>query len=273
MGISQQNYQKSISLSGFGSQSNSISGQATVLNPPTISSGFKGLLIGGSESHSHLKKTQIYESVEDLLALSVAAHRVSKESYYQLTDHNLYLIVSPDDRALANEIRKYYSQKFVMVTLKEGKMAGYREQISKLVNSDGKVFKDEQIGPAYYLPKFYFYDLGLDEVKQSVNPNQNFNEFNRNKTPSSLKLIENLVPLNKKLHRKTKHKNNFEYWFKDKKLNAGVMISLQHDNPLLKLFEHFYFNSNELNIQGNFHRKTLDQFEYFDVTNFEIVHS
>jgi hypothetical protein len=69
--------------------------------------------------HPDVKKYEIYESPEDLLALSVAwkRHRdtdTSYTGYRNLLDAELFKVLTHEDQTVADSIRDYYSKKVMM---------------------------------------------------------------------------------------------------------------------------------------------------------------
>lgn len=226
-------------------------------------------------THSNLKKYEMYESTEDVVALSCAADRLFREKqiYYKVTDRELYNKIEQQDRDKAKEIKDYYSKKVMMLKLKgTGQLSPFRTDMNQLIHTDGLLFKESMIGIAYWLPKFYKYDLELDEVKSQVVVNQNFDDLNKQGLPGTRKLISTLSPI-KRLHRATKRNKFHEYWMKDDVLNAGVVLHLEDKNQLQHLWDYVFENQKEFKISGTYTRRHRDGFEYFSVANWELDRS
>ena len=269
-------------------QFNSLNGAS--MSPVTITStsGTSGLnLIGAAsqgytatfdfesfgKTHELLKKYEVYESSESILVLSVAARRILRNShaFYKITDRELFSKITPEDRALADTIKDYYSKNVMMWKLKgNGKLSPFREDMNKLIHSDMLTFKENMIGIAYWLPYFYEYDVELDTVKRELTTNQNFADMDQKGKPGVLKITEDLIPL-KRLERKTKRSKYFEYWFKDTQYNAGVVIHLEEKNQLQHLWDTLYNNEKVLKVAGRFHRRNRDGFEYYSVDNWKLA--
>lgn len=219
---------------------------------------------------SHYKKYEIIESEEDLLTLSATAYRLQKEdpgNFYKILDDKVFQRVTVLDRDFANEMRDYYSKKIMMWKLKGNKLSEYREELNRLVHNDGKIFKENKIGIAYYLPIFYEYDVDFDSVKNQITlqPFKNSTEITEKKKI----LSANLQPL-KRIIRKTRRVHLIEYWFKDDILDAGVVIKIEKNNKLEHLWNHMFTNEKVLKIKGTYTRRNLDDLEYFSITNWEI---
>jgi len=123
---------------------------------------------------------------------------------------------------------------------------------------------------AYYLPIFYEYDVNIDEVRCAVDANQNFKKLDKENKPKLLKLSVELQPL-KMIVRKTKRITTNQYWLKDLKLNAGVLISIQLSNPLEHIWNDMFLNTKVLQVNGSFCRRTIDNFEYFSVDKWHLA--
>lgn len=253
-----------LTLAGSGNPvSHPSSWQSSITNLNSIFVNFD------NNNGPHIKKYEVMESTEDLLVLASTAHRIKSHTHCRLTSEEILKFITNEDREKAEEIRKYYSQKIMMLKLKEARFSSFREQLNKLVHSDGKMFREDMLGVAYHLPKFYEYDTQMDEIKIQVTQDQSFDKLDKDGKPKSLGLTCNLTPI-KRLHRKTKHRNTYEYWFKDDNLNAGVVLYTTPDNQLLPLWEHFFDKKEVLRIKGNYIRQKIDGFEHFKLHNWKL---
>ena len=248
-----------------------LSSTLTTVNLNNLS----GLTIPGLQlldTHHAVKKYEVYESPEDILVLSVAASRLYKTNgYYKLLDKELFDKIIPEDRDHAQSIRDYYSKKIMIWKLKDSsKMSSYREDLNTFVHSNGLTFREEMIGLAYHLPAFYKYDLDLDYVRSCVDIQQGFKKLDDEDKPRILKCTVDMEPI-KKIVKKRKRLEVIQYWFKDTQLNAGCVVTIDKDNPLEHIWEHLFNTEKVLQIEGNFVRLKLDDFEYFRVRNWKLV--
>ena len=226
----------------------------------------------GLNMNPSVKKYEVVETTEDIVALSVAAHREFKENsiHYKLLDASLFNKVTSEDREHAKTIKDYYSKKVMMMKLKSEKtLSSFREDMNKLIHTDGTTFKETMVGVAYWLPEFYNYDQKLDGIKTLLDINQDFDKLNKEGKPGTLKLSADLQPI-ECIQRRSKRVKNHQYWFKDTKLNAGVVIHIEDKNQLKNVWD-YVFNSEKLvKISGQYTRQTLDNFEYFSVRNWTL---
>lgn len=212
----------------------------------------------------HVKKYQVFEIENDLLALSVTWHRLRKEhanggSYIpvsKLLDAELIKHLSGQDIQQAQVIRDYYSKKIMVMKLKGTQMSRYKQDLSTFIHSDGKIFKEDMCPLVYRLPEFHEYDIQIDEL---------YSTYNREiKTPAepikNLTLVKSLVVGRKYAKRK-------EYWLSDEHSNLH-RLSFSHDNPLLTLLD--LYSKNELKISGRWRKTSKDDREFFinDKPNF-----
>jgi len=205
--------------------------------------------------NSNVKKYEVFETTEDILALSVTWHRLRPLVSHgisnivnpsnrptKLTDEVLFKEMIPEDREKANVIRDYYSKKLMMFTLKGQKLTSYRKDLNTFIHGDCKVVKEEMMPLVYRLPEFHEYDVGLDEMFLELDTRFEGSQI-------SLSTIKTLTPV-KKFTVKRKSRKFVEYWLKDEE-NKPYKIEIDSNNELMHLWDYFYD-------QGKFHKITLD---------------
>ena len=217
-----------------------------------------------------IKKYEVYEISQDLLALSVcwAQYRKVKDDlkvrpvFTKLLDSDLFRLVSEDDIAQANVIRDYYSKKIMVWKLKNINLTSFRQDLNTFIHSDGKTFKESMLPLAYRLPEFYEYDVEFE--KMSFEYNKEVKRINDQHvvTVKQLKFIKQLSVNNRRAKRK-------EYWFSDSSNNL-VTFSIEPHNPLISLLDKT-LNDTELTIAGNYRKSLRDGNEYLRVDKFKFV--
>lgn len=211
----------------------------------------------GTSYEPHVKKYQVFEIEHDLLALSVAWHRLRKEHMNggaytpvsKLLDSQLIKHLSGNDISQAQMIRDYYSKKIMVIKLKGIPMSRYKQDLSTFIHSEGKIFKEDICPLAYRLPEFYEYDTQVDELYATYNREIKSNTSNE----KTLKLVKTLTLGKKYAKRK-------EYWFTDEYENLH-RLSFLHDNPLLSLLD--LCAGKELTIGGKWRKMNKDDREFF----------
>ena len=252
---------------------------------PTISisgsGGGGGFLSGGFSAQSinlgnlefefndDVKKYEVYEISQDLLALSVcwARYRRAKDEYKphptitKLLDSELFRLVSEDDIAQANVIRDYYSKKIMVLKLKNEGFTSFREDLNTFIHSDGKMFRENMMPLAYRLPEFYDYDIQLQEMLRDLN--KQF-EDTEDQAYGGKKILKPM----KKFVVKLRTNKFSEYWLKDDD-NKAYKIEIPIENKLNHLWEHF-FEQESIPLQGHFRYMERDGINYFHLKNWEI---
>jgi hypothetical protein len=218
--------------------------------------------LSDQKRHHEVKKYEVYESPEDVLVLSATWKRMRDEGRYgivaKLMDRDLFKEITPADRALAGEIRDYYSKKIMMWNLKGNQITSYRKDLSKLIHSDGTVLREDMMGIAYHLPAFYQYDQDFEEIRMSTTHN--------GLTGSKLDAVIELEPI-KRMFRKTKNHMCYEYWFRNKKDGAAYMLGLNTKNPLQHVWDNLFDNTEVLPIHSSFLIKNKDDFQYYMIAD------
>ena len=205
--------------------------------------------------NKNVKKYEVFETTEDILALSVTWHRLRPLISHgisniinpssrptKLTDEVLFKEMIQEDRDKANVIRDYYSKKLMMFTLKGQQLTSYRKDLNTFIHGDCKVVKEEMMPLVYRLPEFYEYDVGLDEMFLELDTRFEGSQI-------SLSTIKTLTPV-KKFTVKRKSRKFVEYWLKDNE-NKPYKIEIDSNNELMHLWDYFYD-------RGKFHEITLD---------------
>lgn len=223
----------------------------------------------GVDFISHDEDNPIYLKA-DILALSVAWHRLrgSKANVCIEDFHSQTLLehITSDDISKADTIRDYYSKKIMIWALHGKELSKFRTSLAEFMLHEKRVFsyKREWVGIAWRLPEFYEYDSVLDGLFQT-----NFNNEIDNKLLGMPK-IATLLPV-KKLTRRTQRINNFQYWFSIEKTKQAAVINIQHDNPLLPLWDHIFNMSKPISINAQYRVSTRTGFIAYVLDKWKIV--
>lgn len=218
-------------------------------------------------AHELVRKYEVYESTEDLLALSCAWYRLRQDAKVtnksvaigKLINKQLFDVVNDADRLQANNIRDYYSKKIMIWKLKNQHLTPFREDLNSFIHSDGLKFVEKTFGLAYRLPEFYIYDTMLDSI---------FIDKNK-EIKKDIKGIETkkLTFIGKTLIDRRSMKRD-EYWFSDQNNNVSVIL-LGRDNPLLSIWEQVI--KNPLEISGLYYSKQKDDKAYYQIEKYSLA--
>ena len=224
---------------------------------------------------SYVKKYEVYETTEDVLALSVTWHRLRtllshkidilanpNDRPTKLTDSVLFREMIQEDREKANVIRDYYSKKLMVLTLRELRMSKFRKDLSTFIHGDSKVVREELMPIIYRLPEFYDYDMGFDEMFRGLNK-----QFEHQPKLTIGGDSITLTPLRKFIV-KLRTSKFTEYWLKDSD-DKAYKIEIPIENKLNHLWEHF-FEQDSIHLTGYLKHMERDGICYFHLKNWEI---
>ena len=252
--------------SGAGFNISPLSTSSITLDDTYLNNLFKNIT-----KSDYVKRYEVIETTEDVLALSVAWKRLrdnkDKSSHYigitSLLDDNLFRRVEESDRVRANEIRDYFSKKIMLWSLKGIKLTKYRQDLSTFIHGNDKKITEELLPIIFRLPEFYEYDIKFDTFKREVTLEiTNFTQIDVHKKITTLTPITNFY----KSHKRTKQ---YEYWLKDSNDNAH-MISIEPKNPLKHIWDKMFANS-QLQIEGSYYPKQYDDLQYYHLLNWKLA--
>lgn len=245
----------------------SITGQQSQVN---LSNPFKVGTVTVNEfwDNPNVKKYEVLETTEDLLALSTAWYRIRMARTPEnegtvfpttLIDKVLFPEVNNDDRQQAADIRDYYSKKIMMWKLKGTELTSFRTDMNAFIHTDGMKFQEKIIPLVYSLPGFYAYDQDFDKLLAEHNTviKDTYN------TIATRKLTLSKVLSSGK--RATKKK---EYWFSDES-NHLVKMVFQADNPLLSLLDNYA--QDPIFVYGLYTKLTRDDKDYFMISKQKFI--
>ena len=250
-------------------------GSSGYSNPWTIggSAGtisIQDLATSGWETDPYVKKYQVLEIEEDLLALSCAWQRIREirktdtsgpyNAISKLTDPTLFNSVTEVDYTKAAQVRDYYSKKIMLWKLKGESLSRFREDMNAFIHTDGKIFKEDMMPLAYRLPEFYDYDSDFDMLSNEYNKKVS-QTTQHEVTGKRLKLAKTYVV-------SKKHNKRKEYWFSDDN-NDLVSMSIDLSNPLLSLLD--TCAQNTIKVNAIYTKKSRDNNEYLVANKFKFV--
>lgn len=244
-------------------------GQGISLGHSTISLSNMTSAFDAFSYSPDVKKYEVYEISQDLLALSVCWARLRKERkenvglqlyapISKLLDSELFRLVTTDDIAHANTIRDYYSKKIMMWKLKSVELTSFRKDLNTFIHSDGQTFKETMVPLVYRLPEFYEYDIEFEKMSFEHNK-----EIRQLSTPNKeLKFVKKLFVNHKRVKRS-------EYWFSDSHNNL-VNINFDVNNPLLSLLD-TTLTKGSITLDGPYTKRNRDGTEYLRLDKFKFV--
>ena len=224
---------KSLPINGAGHNTITL-GNVQPLTAMNMSQIGSSILWDQFSNTQHVKKYEVFETTEDILALSVTWHRLRplishgisnimnpSDRPTKLTDNILFKEMIQEDRDKANVIRDYYSKKLMMFTLKGQPLTNYRKDLNIFIHGDCKIVKEEMMPLVYRLPEFHEYDVELDEMFLDLDTRFEGSEI-------AFSTIRTFYPV-KKFTVKRKSRKFVEYWLKDEE-NKPYKIEIDSNN-------------------------------------------
>lgn len=236
----------------------------------TGSGGYSNVTTWQSSDDVFVRKYEVVEASEDILALSVAWHRIRTSplnpkslrpvmNFSTLLQRELFDEVVPEDKLIAANIRDYYSKKIMMWKLKEQKLTHFREDLNTFIHGSPTKVTEKMLPLIYRLPEFFEYDVEFEEMIRGMN-----HEFAK-PIPSEPVILSPL----RQFTRKTRTLKKTEYWLKDE--NDHVYnFNLVYDNSLKPLWEREFKNNNITFSNLTLTKKVRDGLKYLVVHKFEL---
>jgi len=214
--------------------------------------------------HPDIRKFEVFETPIDALTLSCTLQRFRKNGNYsnRIFDREITESINNEDIELSRTIRDYYSKKIMMWKLKTTHITKFREELNTFIHSNGLLIKENQVGMICYLPDFYVYDIAMDNLRLEVT--SKVRDSHRNPAMQT----RTLIPLDRVI-KKSSRTYSIQYWLKDSEGYANL-ITLEKKNPLEHIWNSMFQSNIELQIQGTYFQKNIDDFEYFSITHWEL---
>ena len=266
---------KNVIVGAQGSHNTITLGNVQPLTAMNMSQIGSSILWDQFSNTQHVKKYEVFETTEDVLALSVTWHRLRQLLSQQinniispldrptkLTDSILFKEMISEDRERANIIRDYYSKKLMMINLRGQRISNYRKDLSAFIHGDSKVVKEEMMPLIYRLPEFYEYDTATDEMFRGLDT-----RFEDSRIASGT--IKTVSPVNKFVVKRKSGKIN-EYWLRDEQ-NRPCRIEIDSSNQLMHLWEYF-FEKNSLSLDCISKFEERDNIAFYKIIKWTIIH-
>jgi hypothetical protein len=216
-----------------------------------------------------VKRYEVVESPEDVLALSVTWNRIRKAKVNtgisNLLHPDLISTVTHEDVDKANEIRDYYSKKIMLWKLLGKTLTSFREQLNNAVHGNTKIIRNEILGLLYYLPDFHEYDVQVDSLKEHINVRKINSDVLDNR--SKLKITEPI----KRIQYITKKSKQAHYWFKDIDNEIGIRLAIDLSNPLEQLFKTVFSKQDRFEFTATLYHSKIDDFEFLSIKKWDLT--
>jgi hypothetical protein len=179
---------------------------------------------------------------DDPVALTWASYRAYLNSpAVRWADFDT-VVVTVHDRAVAQEIRSYYTGRILMDAMKSTQpMSEFRKKLYGLLIGETGL-KKKDIGLLYRLPYFYAEDTALDQVIAQT----------QSATPLLVSDLAGTFTLIKRILVSRRSGEFVQFWLQHHKRPEPFMILVKTDNPLLPLLEGILANPVKLSATAHF---------------------
>lgn len=170
---------------------------------------------------------------DDPVAMACASYRAWKENFANRWLDLEAVVVQPQDRAKAEELKKYYRGRMTFQALRDGNasMSTFRRKMAAIVNGT-HTYTKEDIGILHRLPYFYDEDLATDEVFAATA------DADQGRT-NPLEFVGTLKPL-KRVLRSRRAGEYVDFYFTSNVTTAPYLVVVKSDNPLISIIESFF---------------------------------
>ena len=175
---------------------------------------------------------------DDPLALSCASWRIFKDTPERRWTNLDVVKATSEDRAMAQQIRDYYNQRYTMQALKGRQLTEYQQKTAQFLSGLYHL-KTDELGLLYKLPYFYTEDRGIDSVIESTQ------SYKRHLNRTHDKYT--LTPV-KQIFRTRKSGEMVQFWYQDQDRHP-VLIECRGTDPLLNMLRGL-FSQPQIQVQS-----------------------
>jgi hypothetical protein len=183
---------------------------------------------------------------DDPVALSITSYLIWRnQPHRRWVPVNEVGRVTPDARAMAHELRKYYLHRGTMKVLQGHTPTEFQYKMNAFL-SDIRPLKVDELGMLYRLPYFYQEDLALDQVFEGAQ------EIDLNglgaTTWMTLTTHTQLIPIREVL-KSRKSGDYVQFWFQTTDGHRAV-YDVRADNKLITIFRSL-FRRDSIQVKGS----------------------
>ena len=233
--------------------------------------------------HRYQLKTDA-DKIIDPIALACWMHKHGKkdgrifyigqgQAPYPYNKNNILELLTPEYYKTAQEIRDYYSQKFLMLGMGTKELTKFRTELMRyfLDSKENYEYTEDQVGMLVSLPRMYNEDQLLDKLRENYNVSVwRQKESNSTVVRKTLYYIDVNRKKNWDRHGNGRRQDEFfNYWFHDEN-DRLYCIDLEIDNPFCHMWSRLI--EFPLEIKGKVYQNTnRDNLNYYTFGSWEIL--
>jgi hypothetical protein len=217
------------------------------------------------ESNSYVENEIVFKDDPLALACSLKNLVETNNGHYSLDDLRVSDNITPEIRAHAEVVRKYYSKKFFWNNLSGLNNSSFRSRVCSLLEGHVRTCTEKDRGIYYKLPWFYDEDMIYDEFKKTYNTTN----------LSSLGSKRNNVFTKRLTYLKSskgwqKNRKSEYFWFTDDNKDL-YCIPINLDNTLLSMFRGMIEENPTPLFETMITEDRLDNMHFYKLFNFKFI--
>lgn len=189
---------------------------------------------------------------DDPVAMACAGYRAWKTNFINRWADLDAVVVQPEDRVTASELKAYYRGRMTFQALRNGvALSAYRKKLAAIV-ADTHVYTKQDLGILHRLPYFYDEDRAVDQVlAQTQNPAQIITDRD----------FEGLLRPCKRVLRSRRAGEWVDFYFTGSHSTAPYLLVVRADNPLISIIEAL-FKQPEIKLRAHVHAKRVHGYHH-----------
>lgn len=209
--------------------------------------------------------SQRFATNHDSLVLSCAWYRLRNSNIMHSVNgmdaDELLNYITKFDIQSAEKIAKYYTEKLILIKLKNENISKFKKDLIEYLISDRMGFTNNNYGMIYRLPEFYHYDISLDKLFE-----QHFSNIFSNNTVINKKDNVSIKPL-LRLQKASPRGIKNDYWCKELNNNMPILIKIERRNELLSLWDNIFNNNKKLELFGKITTTNRNGYKYLELSH------
>ena len=198
----------------------------------------------------HTKSCKAITLPDDPIALGCASYRLAQAGQGQYSDLDT-VIVTPEDRSMALDIRNYYRAKITWQMLKntdqQRPVSEFRRKLMGIIEGTHEITQAD-VGILYRVPYFYVEDCQHDEIFADL-PAYSI-------VPTPGRDIESIMTLSHRVTVLRRSRGVTQYWFRVENTVVPCCATIDNQNVLRHLFDSIV-SRGPVELQANWHAKVM----------------
>lgn len=190
--------------------------------------------------------------------------KIRVPTYGDIEDSRLVDEITPEIRAHAESVRKYYAKRWFWTALNNRSLSPFRQRAQYLLESRTCQIKKKDIGIYIKLPWFYEEDIVYEDLKKELITTDLPNlRLGRDKSLRRLEFVRETFGWQGKRRMK-------RYWFKDEN-NYLYGLEVETGNPLLPMFDDMIAERQTCLFETHLSHDRIDKLHYYKLHSYKLL--